>query len=110
MRDGTRSAVGRVPACPGWPPRGRFRRPPRSAGNRTRWRHRWQTAAVAELPRPRFATGVAIASCFRQIGAVFGIALLVAILGTPGHGQPLSAFHRAWAVVAATGAASAIIS
>lgn len=68
------------------------------------------SAAVAELPRPRFATGVAIASCFRQLGAVFGIALLVAILGTRRHGEPLSAFHRAWAVVAATGAASAIIS
>lgn len=68
------------------------------------------SAAVAELPRPRFATGVAIASCLRQIGAVVGIAALVAVLGRPSPGHLLSGFHRCWAVVAGAGAASVIIS
>ena len=68
------------------------------------------SAAVAELPRPRFATGVAASSCFRQIGAVVGVALLVAVLGTPPPGQLLSAFHRCWAVIAGTGLACAVIS
>jgi len=68
------------------------------------------SAAVAELPRPRFATGVAIASCFRQIGAVVGVAVLVAVLGTSQTGALVTAFHRSWVVVAATGFASAVIS
>jgi EmrB/QacA subfamily drug resistance transporter len=68
------------------------------------------SAAVAELPRTRFATGVAIAACFRQIGAVVGIAVLVAVLGTPPPDQLLPAFHRSWAVVAGAGLASAVIS
>jgi len=68
------------------------------------------SAAVAELPRPRFATGVAVSSCFRQIGAVVGVALLVAVLGTPSPGQILTTFHRCWAVVAGTGLACAVIS
>jgi hypothetical protein len=33
------------------------------------------SAAVAELPRSRYATGGAIANCFRQIGAALGISL-----------------------------------
>lgn len=68
------------------------------------------SAAVAELPTPRFATGVAISSCLRQIGAVVGIAMLVAVLGSPSPGQLLSAFHRCWAVVAGAGIASALLS
>lgn len=68
------------------------------------------SAAVAELPRPRFATGVAVSACFRQIGAVVGIAVLVAVLGAAPPGQLLSGFHRCWAVVAAAGVASAVVS
>ena len=68
------------------------------------------SAAVAELPRQRFATGIAISSLFRQIGAVIGIALLVAVIGTPSTGNPLNAFHRCWAMVASAGIASALFS
>jgi EmrB/QacA subfamily drug resistance transporter len=68
------------------------------------------SAAVAELPRPRFATGVAASSCFRQIGAVVGVAVLVAVLGAPSPGHLLSAFHRCWAVIGGTGLACAVIS
>ena len=43
----------------------------------------WGSAAVAELPPSRFATGSAISATSRQIGAVLGIAILVAVVGTP---------------------------
>ena len=39
------------------------------------------SAAVMELPPARFATGSAISSCFRQLGAVLGISVLIAIVG-----------------------------
>jgi len=68
------------------------------------------SAAVAELPRPRFATGVAVSACFRQIGAVVGIAVLVAVLGAAPPGQLLSGFHHCWAVVAVAGVASTVVS
>jgi EmrB/QacA subfamily drug resistance transporter len=67
------------------------------------------SAAVAELPRPRFATGVAITSCFRQIGAVVGVAVLVAVLGAAPSANPVSAFHRCWMAVACAGLASALV-
>jgi NTE family protein len=66
------------------------------------------SAAVAELPRERFATGVAIASCARQIGAVVGVAALVAVLDTAGHGATLASFHWAYGLVCLTGVATAV--
>jgi MFS family permease len=66
----------------------------------------WSSAAVAELPPARVATGSAISSCFRQLGAVLGISVLIAILGTAaGVGD----FHRAYALMAVTGATAALI-
>jgi EmrB/QacA subfamily drug resistance transporter len=62
------------------------------------------SAAVAELPRTRFATGSAISTCFRQIGAVLGISGLVALLGAPSSASVLHLYHRAWALMALTGA------
>jgi EmrB/QacA subfamily drug resistance transporter len=60
----------------------------------------WGSAAVAELPPSRFATGSAISSTSRQIGAVLGIAILVAVLGTPSPEDALSTFHTAWMLMA----------
>jgi EmrB/QacA subfamily drug resistance transporter len=68
------------------------------------------SAAVAELPRARFATGSAIASCFRQLGAVVGIAALVAIVSNPARGEAVTVFHRAWSLVALSGLLAALIS
>jgi len=62
---------------------------------------------VAELPRQRFATGSAVTACFRQIGAVVGIAVLLAVVGDPTPGTALTSFHHAWWVMAATGAVAA---
>ena len=39
----------------------------------------FSSAAVAELPPARFATGSAISACFRQLGAVLGISVLIAV-------------------------------
>jgi EmrB/QacA subfamily drug resistance transporter len=40
-------------------------------------------AAARGLPPTRFATGMALATTARQLGAVIGVALLVAVVGTP---------------------------
>jgi MFS family permease len=66
------------------------------------------SAAVAELPRNRYATGGAINNCIRQIGAVLGISTLIVLLGTPTPTNALYLFHRAWALIALTGAIAAI--
>ena len=66
----------------------------------------WSSAAVAELPPARFATGSAISSCFRQLGAVLGISVLIAVLGAA---PSLSDFHRAYGLMAVTGATAALI-
>lgn len=41
------------------------------------------SAAVRDVPDDRFATGSAVNAAFRQVGAVLGTALLVAIVGEP---------------------------
>jgi MFS family permease len=66
------------------------------------------SAAVAELPHHRFATGSAITSCARQVGAVLGIAVLLAVLAAHPGKTALSGFHLAWTIMAGTGMAAAI--
>jgi len=65
------------------------------------------SAAATALPMNRFATGTAVNSAARQIGAVLGVALLVAVIGTPSAAGALSAFRHGW-VLAAIAAAAAI--
>ncbi len=67
------------------------------------------TATVMELPPNRLATGTALSSCARQIGAVLGIAVLVAVLGTPAPADALAAFDEAWLLMAVAIAGSAIV-
>jgi EmrB/QacA subfamily drug resistance transporter len=69
----------------------------------------FSSAAVAELPHARFATGSAISSTSRQIGAVVGIATLIAVLGTPAPADAVGDFHRAWLLMVATGAAAGLL-
>jgi MFS family permease len=64
------------------------------------------SAAVSELPPTRFATGIAISSCFRQLGAVIGVAGLVAVLDAAS--TPLAGAHQAWILISAAGLASAV--
>src|SRR3954470_14011131 len=68
------------------------------------------SAAVAELPRNRYATGGAINNCIRQIGAVLGISTLIVLLGTPSGADALDVFHRAWVLIGAAGVIAALTS
>ncbi|MGY0458715.1 MFS transporter [Kitasatospora sp. cg17-2] len=54
-------------------------------------------SAAAALPPARFATGSAVTTMARQIGAVVGVALTVGLIGTP-HGPQaaLDGFRRGW--------------
>jgi EmrB/QacA subfamily drug resistance transporter len=65
------------------------------------------SAATAGLPPERFATGTAITSMSRQIGVALGVAVLVAVLGTPAPGEALDRFQDAWAVMAIAALAAA---
>jgi EmrB/QacA subfamily drug resistance transporter len=65
------------------------------------------SAAVAELPRDRFSTGSGIFSMFRQLAAVIGIALLVALLDA--GGATVETFHHVWALMIGGGVGSALV-
>jgi EmrB/QacA subfamily drug resistance transporter len=69
------------------------------------------TASVMDLPPNRLATGTAITSCFRQVGAVLGIAGLIAIIGTPSPLVVMHAFEHAWLLMSLTalGAAAFVL-
>jgi EmrB/QacA subfamily drug resistance transporter len=66
-------------------------------------------AAVQALPPARFALGSAINASLRQLGAVLGISLFVAVLGTPSQGTALAAFHHVWWLFAALGLAAGLL-
>ncbi len=69
-------------------------------------------AAVRDVPIDRFATASAVNAAFRQVGAVLGTAILVAIVGEPvGLAAALSASDDAYlfAVCAALAAGMAIL-
>jgi EmrB/QacA subfamily drug resistance transporter len=62
-------------------------------------------ASVARLPAAHFATGSAVGTCARQIGAVLGIAVLLsALAGAPG----LDTFRVGWMVMTATALLTAV--
>lgn len=68
-------------------------------------------AAVAGLPSTTFAAGGALNQTARQIGAVLGVAMLVAILRTPESlEQAFDRFHLVWLAAAAASVASGAIS
>lgn len=59
------------------------------------------SAAVAALPPGRLATGGAVNNTARQVGAVLGVAILVAIIGRPDADGALDAFQRGFVFCAA---------
>jgi hypothetical protein len=68
-------------------------------------------AAVAGLPQERFGVGGAVNQTARQIGAVLGVAILIAIIGTPSSvNVALDRFHTAWVLGAVAVLGSAAIS
>jgi EmrB/QacA subfamily drug resistance transporter len=66
-------------------------------------------AAASSLPPARFAVGAAVNATARQLGAVLGVAILIALLGTPSSpSAALAAFQRGWAFVALGGVLAAV--
>jgi len=70
----------------------------------------FMATGAGSLPPQSFATGSAVVNMLRQVGLAVGVAVLIAILGSPDSpAQALSAFQAGWAVIAAVslGAAAA---
>jgi uncharacterized protein (TIGR00369 family) len=66
------------------------------------------SAAAASLPPHRFATGIAVFGMSRQIGAALGVAVLIAIIGTPAPGEAVDAFANGWTFIALTSVGAAL--
>ncbi|WP_067357053.1 MFS transporter [Streptomyces noursei] len=66
-------------------------------------------AAAHALPAERFGVGTAIDNTFRQLGAVLGVSIFTAVLGSPAAGDLLGGYHRVWWVLAAVPAVSAVL-
>ena len=64
-------------------------------------------AGASSLAPERFATGAAVLTMGRQIGAALGVAILVAVLGTGAHG--VAAFHSAWLVTVIAALAGGVL-
>jgi MFS family permease len=57
---------------------------------------------TASLPPHALATGSAVINMFRQIGFAIGVAVLIAVLGSPhSPAQLLDVYRRGWIVTAA---------
>ncbi len=63
-------------------------------------------AGASSLAAERFATGAAVLTMGRQIGAALGVAMLVAVLGAGVH--TLADFHSAWLISVAGGLAGGL--
>ncbi len=58
--------------------------------------------AASSLPPTAFSTGSAVVNMLRQVGLALGVAVLIAVLGTPhSPAQVLTAYQRGWIVTAA---------
>jgi len=67
------------------------------------------STAAASLPPPSFATGSAVVNMLRQVGFAVGVAMLVAVLGSPhGPAAALTAFRHGWYATASAGLAAAL--
>lgn len=67
------------------------------------------SAAAHGLPPHRFAVGSAVNVTIRQIGFVMGVALVIALLGTPAPDTILDRFDRVFALLVAGGLSTAVI-
>lgn len=65
-------------------------------------------AAVASLPAARFGLGSAINASFRQLGAVLGVSVFVALVGDT-RTAAAAEYHRIWWVFGGIGLASGLV-
>ena len=63
-------------------------------------------AAAAVIPSASFAAGGAVNSATRQIGAALGVAIVVAVVGTPAPRDALAAFGGGWIAIGAAALAA----
>src|SRR3954454_7447320 len=66
------------------------------------------SAATSSLPPNRFATGSAVLAMSRQIGVALGVAVLVALVGTPSGPDALAGFQDGYTFLTAAALAAAI--
>jgi EmrB/QacA subfamily drug resistance transporter len=70
----------------------------------------FMSTAASALPPQSFATGSAVVNMLRQVGLAIGVAILIAVLGTPSTPTAaVTAFHRGWTVIAAISLLSAVV-
>ncbi len=67
------------------------------------------STAAGSLPPHSFATGSGVVNMLRQVGFAIGVAVLVAVLGTPATAAGrLAAFRHGWLAIAAIALAGAV--
>jgi EmrB/QacA subfamily drug resistance transporter len=66
--------------------------------------------AASSLPPHAFATGSAVINTLRQVGLAVGVAVLIAVLGSPSSpAATLAAFQSGWVVIAAVALAGGVL-
>jgi EmrB/QacA subfamily drug resistance transporter len=70
----------------------------------------FMSTGAGALPPQAFATGSAVLNMLRQVGLAVGVAVFVAVIGSPRSAQSaLTAWRHGWIVIAATAMLSALI-
>jgi hypothetical protein len=67
------------------------------------------SASVQGLPPDRYALGSAVNQTMRQLGATFGVALVVSFIAGATPADALSHFQRAWWMVIACGTLTSVV-
>ena len=67
------------------------------------------SASVAGLPPDRYALGSAVNQTMRQLGATFGVALVVSFLAGATDADGLAPFQRAWWMVIVCGSLTSLV-
>jgi MFS family permease len=66
--------------------------------------------AASSLPPTAFATGSAVVNMLRQVGLAIGVAVLIAVLGSPrSPAATLAAYQRSWTVTASIALAGGVV-